>query len=421
MRCPVIHVVGAGLAGLAAAVRLVGAGREIVLHEAAGQAGGRCRSYLDAQLDLVIDNGNHLLLSGNRAARDYLRRIGAETALEGPEHAELAFVDLATKERWRLCPNDGPVPWWIFVPARRVPGTRWRDYLALTRLLLPGADRALAAAVEPEGALWERLWHPFFLAALNTDPAEGSARLAGAILRETLMKGGRACRPLVAREGLSAAFVDPALRYLAAQGATIRLGHRLDGFEIEKDGVAALGFADETVRLGPNDRVVLAVPPWVAASLVPGLEVPQSFRAIVNAHFKLAPPAGTPPLQGVVNGLAEWVFAFEDRLSVTISGADRLLSVPREELAERIWADVAEVTQIAKPLPTWQIIKEKRATFAATPRENARRPGPTTRFSNAVLAGDWTATGLPATIEGAIRSGNRAAALIARPQQGNSR
>lgn len=412
MRRPVVHIIGAGLAGLSAAVRLVGKGHDVVLHEAAGQAGGRCRSYLDTQLDLVIDNGNHLLLSGNHAARDYLRRIGAENSLCGPDHAELAFVDLATKERWTLRPNDGPVPWWIFAPVRRVPGTRWRDYLALTRLLLPGADQPLAAAVEPEGALWERLWRPFFLAALNTDPAEGSARLGGAILRETLIKGGRACCPLVAREGLSAAFVDPAQCFLAARGATIRLGHRLDGFEIEKDAVVALGFADEAIRLGPDDRVVLAVPPWIAASLVPGLEVPQSFRAIVNAHFRIAAPAGTPPLLGVVNGLAEWVFAFEDRLSVTISGADRLLEVSREALAERIWADVAEVTQIAKPLPPWQIIKEKRATFAATPHENARRPGPTTRFSNVILAGDWTKTGLPATIEGAIRSGIRAAAMV---------
>jgi squalene-associated FAD-dependent desaturase len=421
MRDPCVHIVGAGLAGLAAGVQLAGTGRHIVLHEAAGQAGGRCRSYFDTALGLTIDNGNHLLLSGNSAARGFLRRIGAEDALEGPDHADFAFVDLATKERWRLRPNDGPFPWWIFAAGRRVPDTRWPDYLALTRLLAPGADRPLSAVVAPGGLLWTRLWHPFFLAALNTDPTEGSTKLAGAILRETLAKGGRACRPLVAKRGLSAAFIDPALRFLAARGATLRLGHRLDGFEIEKDGVVALGFADETIRLAPDDRVVLAVPPWIAASLVPGLEVPQSFRAIVNAHFKIAPPAGTPMLQGIVNGLAEWVFAFGDRLSVTISGADRLLAVPREELAERIWADVAEVTQIAKPLPSWQIIKEKRATFAATPQENARRPGPSTRFSNVVLAGDWTATGLPATIEGAIRSGARAADLIRRAHRGYTR
>ena len=104
---------------------------------------------------------------------------------------------------------------------------------------------------------------------------------------------------------------------------------------------------------------------------------------------------------------------FPDRLSVTISGADRLLDVPREELAGTLWAEVAKVTRIEKPLPPWQIVKEKRATFAATVAENARRPGARTAYANLVLAGDWTATGLPATIEGAIRSGHRAAGLIA--------
>jgi squalene-associated FAD-dependent desaturase len=412
MGVPCVHIVGAGLAGLAAGVRLVGTGRHIVLHEAAGQAGGRCRSYFDTALGLTLDNGNHLLLSGNSAARAFLRRIGAEDALEGPAHADFAFVDLATKERWRLRPNDGPFPWWIFIAGRRVPGTRWRDYLALAGLLAPGPDRPLSAVVAPRGRLWERLWQPFFLAALNTDPTEGSTKLAGAILRETLAKGGRACRPLVAKRGLSAAFIDPALHFLAEQGATLRLGHRLCALELQSDRAVALAFQDASVGLGPDDAIILAAPPVEAANLLPGLEVPQSFRAIVNAHFKIGAPAGTPPIQGVVNGLVEWLFAFEDRVSVTISGADALLDVPREALAERIWADVAAVLEIAKPLPPWQIIKEKRATFAATPLENARRPGARTGLANVVLAGDWTATGLPATIEGAIRSGVRAADVI---------
>src|ERR1700719_110949 len=95
-----VHIVGAGLAGLAAAVRLAGGPREIVLHEAARQAGGRCRSYYDPALGMTIDNGNHLLLSGNHAARNYLAAIGSEDQLAGPQEAEFAFVGLATKERW---------------------------------------------------------------------------------------------------------------------------------------------------------------------------------------------------------------------------------------------------------------------------------------------------------------------------------
>ncbi len=425
MRKPIVHIIGAGLAGLAAAVRLAGGFRDIIVYEAARQAGGRCRSYFDASLGMVIDNGNHLLLSGNAEALDFLKITGGFKALSRTGEADFAFVDLATKERWRVRPNAGPLPWWIFFKDRRVPDTRWPDYLTLAGLLKPGEDRRIDEVMACQGAVYDRLWRPLLLAALNTDPPEGSALLAGAIVRETLALGGGACRPIVAH-GLSAAFIEPAVAYLVKRGADVRLDHRLRKMTFSRERAAALDFGDAQAEIGAEDEVILAVPPPVAQDLVENLVAPQNFRAIVNAHFKVAPPNGLPPILGVVNGTIEWLFAFEDRLSVTISGADRLLDVGREELARRIWAEVAEASHIDQPLPPWQIIKEKRATFAATPQENARRPGATTAFANLTLAGDWTATGLPATIEGAIRSGHRAADLVAgrnrrRAKQGASR
>jgi squalene-associated FAD-dependent desaturase len=416
MHKPVVHIIGAGLAGLAAAVRLVGGPFELVLHEAARQAGGRCRSYFDPALGMTIDNGNHLLLSGNHDARRFLTMIGSEDQLVGPPEADFEFVDLQSKRRWRVRPNAGPLAWWVFSSHRRVPDTGWLDYLALLRLLMPGKDKPIGAVMRCDGVLYERLWRPFLLAALNTEPTEGSSHLAAAVVRETLAKGGNACRPLVAAQGLGAAFIEPALDFLVKAGAKICFDHRLRRIDFAADRVAALDFGDSSIRLDAAGRVILAVPPYVARDLLPGLQTPDAYRAIVNAHFKIAAPENFPALLGIVNGTVEWLFAFPDRLSVTISGADRLLDVPREKLAEDIWAEVAEVTQIEKPLPPWQIIKEKRATFAATVEENARRPGAGTAYANLVLAGDWTATGLPATIEGAIRSGHRAADLIARSQ-----
>ncbi len=410
----VIHIVGAGIAGLAAAVRLAQAGRRVIVHEAAGQAGGRCRSYHDPALGMMIDNGNHLLLSGNRAALAYLRVIGAENLLIGPSSAEFPFIDLATGERWTLHPNEGRIPWWIFDSTRRVPGTRAQDYLVLLPLLWSGPAATVTDVVNSKTTVYARLWHPLLLAALNTDPKEASARLAAPIVRETLLAGGRACHPLIAREGLSTAFVDPALRYLQSKGATVHFGHRLRALSFDGGRVTALDFGDDAVKLGGDGAVILAVPPPVAASMLPDLKRPTEFRAIVNAHFRVAPPAGCPAVTGVINGIVEWIFAFPDRLSVTISGADRLLDTPREELAREIWRDVAAVTGVAPALPAWQIVREKRATFAALPAENDKRPAAKTQWRNLALAGDWTATGLPGTIEGAVRSGNKAADIVSR-------
>ena len=407
-----IHVIGAGLAGLAAAVRLTAGGHRVIIHEAANQAGGRCRSYHDTTLGMTIDNGNHLVLSGNRAALDYLDVIGARDRLVGPDAPEFAFVDLATGERWRLRLSEGLIPWWIFDAKRRVPGTKPLDYLSGARLLWAGVDKTIAQAMRCDGTLYHRLWRPVLLAALNTDPAEASARLAGAVVRETLAAGGGACRPLIARDGLTEAFIDPALRFVEAKGGAIHYGARLRALGLAERRVEKLDFGEQVEQVGTDDAVILAVPPWIAADLVPGLATPSEFRAIVNAHFAVAPPAGMPPMIGVVNGTVEWIFSFPDRVSTTISGADRLLDAPREQLAQTIWQEVAKVAGISAAMPRWQLIKERRATFAALPGEDRKRPGAATRYANMVLAGDWTATGLPGTIEGAIRSGDRAADLV---------
>ena len=407
-----VHIVGAGISGLAAAVRLANANYSVHLHEATQVAGGRCRSYFDAATNLTIDNGNHLLLSGNRAAVAYARAIGTEAGLVGPQRAQFPFVDLSTGQRWQLDLGESRLPLWVFDEARRVPDTGLLDYLALLPLIWAGNSKLVGDAIRCEGTLYQRLVQPLLLAALNVDPPEGSAGLAGAVVRETLLAGGQACRPLIAREGLSAVLVEPAIKLLRERGASIQFGHELREFGMSGTGVGELKFGGDTVAIAPDDAVVLAVPPRPAASLLPGLKTPSKFRAIVNAHFRFDPPRDMPPITGVVGGTVEWLFAFPQRLSVTVSNADRLVELPREELAQAIWRDVCKAAGVQGELPPWQIVRERRATFEATPEQDALRPGATTALKNLFLAGDWTDTGLPATIEGSVRSGNRAADLV---------
>jgi hydroxysqualene dehydroxylase len=361
---------------------------------------------------VTLDNGNHLVLSGNQSTFDYLRLVGSADRLAGPDEARLDFCELPAAKRWTLRPNRGPLAWWIFDRSRRVPGTSALDYLALARLLGSHGERQIDEVITGVGPLWDRLIEPFLLAALNTEAKSGSADLAGAVIAQSLARGGNAYRPRVAHPTLSAAFVDPTLAWLADHGATVRMGAPVRELVFEEDRVTALRVGDETLAVEANEAVIIATPPWISTALVPDLTAPDQFNAIVNGHFKITPPIGLAPIVGVIGGTAQWVFAFPDRISVTVSAANALVDTDREALARAFWADIATVHGLPVEIAPWRIVKERRATFAATPEQNAKRPPSKTRWRNLALAGDWTSTGLPATIEGAIRSGKTAAGVI---------
>jgi squalene-associated FAD-dependent desaturase len=415
-----IHVVGAGLAGLAAALSLTAANHAVVLHEAGPAAGGRCRSYFDKELDLRIDNGNHLLLSGNTAARAYIREIGAEGAFTVPDRAAFPFMDLQSGERWTVRPNLGRIPWWIFSDERRVPDTRLSDYIGMARIVRIQDDTPVADSMR-RGRLYWRLLEPLAVAALNTPSQEGLARLLGAVMRETLMRGGGACLPMLPKQGLSEGLVDPAVATLRARGADVRFNSRVSGLTIEGGRAVGLRGPDGAIVLGADDAVVLAVPPWVASDLLPGLIAPEEFQAILNIHYRHEADADGPLGQGgfigLTSGTAEWVFMKPGHVSVTISAANTMVDDPARTIAAAVWPNVVDAlgldARLKDTLPAYRVVKEKRATFTANARQEMRRPNARAeQATNLSLAGDWTATGLPATIEGAIRSGRAAADIL---------
>jgi hydroxysqualene dehydroxylase len=414
------HVIGAGLAGLSAALSLTAAGRSVVMHEAGPAAGGRCRSYFDKELDLPIDNGNHLLLTGNKAARAYINEIGARDAFHVPRQAVFPFVDLKTGDRWTVRPNKGRIPWWILSSKRKVPGTRLSDYLGLSRITRIRDDTPVADCMR-RGRLYWRLLEPLSVAALNTPSQEGLARLLGTVIRETLMRGGRACIPMLPKQGLSDALINPAVATLAARGADIRFNSRIAELTIDDRRVTALRGPDGPIPLGPDDAVVLAVPPWVAAELLPKLVAPDEYQAILNIHFRFDAdsngPLGEAGFIGMTSGIAEWLFMKPGHISVTISAANNQVDDAARIIAARVWPNVVDAlglhASLKESMPAYRVVKERRATFSATAQQEPRRPGPRTeQAGNLALAGDWTATGLPATIEGAIRSGRSAAGVL---------
>ena len=409
------HIIGAGLAGLSAAIQLAQKGFAITLYEQASQAGGRARSFYDSHLDCTIDNGNHLLLSGNHSALDFLQTINASERLIGPGSARFDFVDLETNDRWTINFNRGPVPLWVLYEQSRIPGTSMMDYVTGLKLLTAG-DRSMASLFGDQGQMYRRFWEPFSVAVLNTLPHEAVGRLLLPVIRETLAKGSEYSKPLVARDGLSNTFVDPALKWLERRKADIRFGQRITCLESESQNITAIKTARTSEAVIDCDVVVVATPPWVTPDLVAGINAPNEFAPIVNLHFRVegfADKNVDTPILGLVGSPAHWLFVRGDIISVTVSAAHDLTDKSAKEIASIIWPEVAKAYDLdSKDQPQVRVIKEQRATFKTTPAQLKRRAGAKTVFKNLALAGDWTDTGLPATIEGAIRSGVTAAKTL---------
>ncbi|MFT8244811.1 FAD-dependent oxidoreductase [Roseomonas sp. BN140053] len=402
-----IHVVGAGVAGLAAALALARAGRSVTLHEASPEAGGRARALPDG-----TDNGTHALVGANRAALRFLDRIGARDGWIEPEPAGLPVLDLADGSARRVA--LAPAGWRD--PALRPAGLTPVGLLALLRLALPGRDRAVAEAMRAHPALLRGFVDPLVIAALNTPVGEASTRRLAAVLRRVALPG--AARLLVARRGLGPDLVAPALAALQRAGARFAPGARLREIAVSEGRATALRFGPAEVALDPADAVLLATPPWESARLLPGLRVPDAHAPILNLHFARR-AEGPVRFLGVLGGLCQWVLVRPEGVAVTVSAADAEAQEDSATLAPRAWAEIrAAAAAFALPGP-WpeepppcRAIKERRAT----PRH---RPGPPLNppmrpLGNLWLAGDWTDPVLPATIDAAVRSGEAAARRLLR-------
>ncbi|MDD2325661.1 MAG: hydroxysqualene dehydroxylase HpnE, partial [Alphaproteobacteria bacterium] len=364
-----IHVIGAGLAGLSAALQLTLMGEKVTVYEAAPYAGGRCRSYFDKGLGCRIDNGNHLVLSGNVAVHDYLELSGAMDTVTCAKEPFFPFMDLQSRERWTVHMNKGRLPWWIFDPKRRIPGTTPTDYLSAKSFLFADEDETIAGCMDTSTTLFKRLWGPLAIAALNTELENASASLLANLFAQSFGGGGAGCCPMVPKIGMSESFVTPCLETLKKHGTDVQFGARLRGYDVTADGqVTALDFGSTIVNLGPQDWMILAVPAPVAQELIPNLLTPTDFRSIANIHFRIEVPQNPAGFVGLVGGLAEWVFIKPDVVSVTISAADRYDEDNQDVWAVAVWEDLALLFDLdPQQIPPYRVVREKRATFAATP------------------------------------------------------
>ncbi len=408
-----IHVIGAGIAGLACAVSATKAGQKVVLYEATKHAGGRCRSFFDTQLGKTLDNGSHAVLGANPNVFEYLKLLGADNELVAVEKTGcIPFVDVETGEQWTLKPDDGLIPKWIFDETRRAPGTRSLDYIRGLRLIVAGGQQTVSSVIPDVGTGWDRFWEPLSTAIMNTNANQASARLLGQALWQAIKTWSGGLKSYVPRQSLDQTFIAPALTYLKKSNAAIHFDSPLASIHGD-ERVTELQFRANTVSLSPGDTVVATLPPWSSAigHLLPNAFDPRP-SPIINVHYEIDPNLEYPAMMAVIGGTAQWAFTRPGLISVTVSADQDLARLDHLDIAGRLWQDIKTAFALGEtPLPRHRVIVERRATPIQDPTFASNRPGPQTSMPNLLLAGDWTDTGLPCTLESAVKSGFKAAEL----------
>jgi len=428
MSPPQVAVIGAGWSGLAAATRLSEGGIDVTLVEAAPHVGGRARA-LDVGGER-LDNGQHLLLGAYTATFAAMRRVGVDP--ENAFHRQALALEMQDREQiFRLRVGAGPVMPALTLALARAHGLRPAERL---RALLSAGGLRRVPSPDLTAAAWLRtlgqphtlvrwLWAPLCLAALNTALEEASARVFARTLAETFA-ARHASDLMLPRHDLGELWPEPALAWLRSRQAPVHLGMRIRALHREADAWRLHG---RTTSLRAT-HVILALPADAAAGLLPcgdaeATRIVADLRCIESRPIttvwlrdredirSAAANAPAPLMTGRLDGPAQWVF--DRRVSnqpglraAVISGDGPHMRVDRADLGARVARQLATDTGEPEVLAT---IREKRATFAATPGGESRRPGMRGPWPDLWLAGDSVANGLPATIEGAVRNGHHAA------------
>ncbi len=435
-------VVGAGWAGLGAAVHLARHGARVVVIEAASIPGGRARSFRDVATGETLDSGQHLMLGCYHATIELLRLVGTDRLVRPSDDAVPLYT--AGARRSAITSVRLPGPLHMLPTMASACHLDLRDRLGLGRVCLraamecdhrAGLDRmsALEWLIGPGGQGPESvrlMWEPLVTAMLNEEPGRASAAMLVAVLRQGLLAGHSESRPLLSLAGLGDLVALPATRYVSDRGGDVLLGTRADGLRVEGRSVRAVRTGRGDVEAGV---FVLAVPSWRLGPLLAGLDPARSLSAaagrldpspIVTVHLRYRRPILCSPMAGLLGGHFQWVFDRNDirpgppaglwSYSAVASACRRLDSVPGPEIASIAAREIEQRLPGAPAslVESSRVLRSRRATFSPAPGTGALRPQPRTRgLDNLLVAGDWTATGLPATLEGAVGSGRRCADL----------
>jgi zeta-carotene desaturase len=429
-------IVGAGFAGLAAAVRLCEAGRRVLVLEARPRLGGRATALLDRETNLPVDNGQHVMFGCYRETLALLRTVGAEDRVWRQQTLDVPFVDARGRRTRLRCP-DLPAPLHLLGGLVGWTAIGWKDRWAAARLWrrVQGSGfrvqgergptvREWLAELRQTRRLSEFLWEPLAVAALNEAPEEASAEAFAAVLRLMFSDGASNAAVVMPAVPLDQMYAEPARAFIDGRGGGVRR-NALAKIVVKNGRVDGARVGEEVI---PAETVVCTVPWNSFANAFDGgvppeigqvAEVAASLgsRPIVTVNLWYDRPVLDEPFVGFPGGTIQWAFdkggSTGCHLSLTVSGASTLVDLSNDAIIAIAVADLQERLPRARAaaLRRGTVVRERHATFS-TLHQGLKRPGVATDVQGLFLAGDWIDTGLPGTIEGAVRSGNLAAASV---------
>ncbi len=422
-------VIGGGLAGLTAAAYLANSGFSVEVIEASPKLGGRAYSFIDNQTGTIIDNGQHIMMGCYVDTLRFFKLIGAEKNLVFQKRLKVNFI----KENFQVFPVKAlpiPYPFNLLSALMRYNAISLRERMMFLKffLKLPFVSIKKLDGINvydwlvkenQNERIRKAFWEMLAVGALNTSIKKASAAVFAHILKKMFFAGNKAATIIIPKYGLSETYCSDAVKFIESKGGKVNLLEEVKSIKVDSGRVNEL---ITSKRIIPDfDFVVSAVPHYSIKKLLgdDGLKKDLEFcySTILSIHLWIKGDLLKDDFYGLINSSVHWIFNHKDHLTLVISDANNLNEKSKEEIFELAAGELERFAGINRSrIISYKIIKEKRATFVPTSEIINRRPKTKTDWNNFLFAGDWIDTGLPSTIESAVKSGRMASDMITKLQ-----
>lgn len=418
-------IIGGGISGLTAASILSTKNISVTLLESSPKLGGRTYSFFDTETNTIIDNGQHILMGCYKDTLAFIKMIGAENNFEYQKNLSLEFLD-KTKKQFSLNSNKLFYPLNLFYSITKYDAFTLTEKLSFIGFILKLPLISKKSLINKNVIDWlsqqnqnsnliRKFWEILCVGALNTSLEKASAFIFYEILIKIFFAGNFSTTIILPKYGLSESLIDPTASFIKNNGGEIILSDTVKEIVIENQKVKCVRTVSKVYE--DFDFVISAVPLYSLKKILSaknlGLTIDLKYSTILNIHLWLDNLNLSNSFYGFLDSYLHWVFIKDNHINIVISNADHLLTKSKDELLSIVLEELKLFLKISSSdLKHHKIIKEKRATFVPSKELLYKRPESKTLVNNFLLAGDWTNTGLPSTIESAALSGRKAAEIV---------